>query len=93
MATYEHTGDLKKGGYFVHYRDDFRRCSWAFVTASVSGPLVNLQVITNGPEQMIWKPRTIHGSGKCQWHWPDQCAMSDDEIKADEAKPAAAKEK
>jgi len=84
---YEGGGDMSKGGFFVHLRDQFGRCQWAFATAQVKGSVLNLQVIPNGPEQLCWRPNCSHGPDKGQWHYgPDQCNMDSQQIKEHDRK-------
>ncbi len=83
-GTYDGGGNIRKGGFFVHYRDDFGRCVWAFVTSAHAGKALNLKEIPNSPDPMMWRPNVKHGTAKGQWHFPDQCEMTDDQMKEDE---------
>lgn len=84
-GTYDVGGNVRKGGFFVHYRDDFGRCVWAFVTAAHSGQRLNLKEVPNSPDPLMWRPGARHGAGKGCWHFPDQCDMTDAQIREDEA--------
>lgn len=93
-GTYDGGGNMKLGGFFVHLRDQFGRCQWAFVTAQTKGQNLNLKVMPNDPDHSLWRPNCCHGAGKGEWHHPDQCAMTtkqmrDDELKAVEPAKAA----
>ena len=84
-GNYNGGGSINKGGFFVHYRDDFSRCVWAFVTAAGPGQCLNLKEVPNSPDPIMWRPGVSHGAGKGQWHFPDQCGMTDSQIREDEA--------
>ena len=88
-GAYDGGGDMKAGGFFVHLRDGFGRCQWAFVTARISGQDLNLKVIPNDPDHTLWRPCCKHGADKHQWHHPDQCQMTSAEIREDEEKALA----
>ncbi len=89
-GPYEGGGEIGKGGFFVHYRDTYNRCEWAFVTAAHKGGLLNLKVLPNDPDQTLWKPRTEHGTCKGEWHHPDQCSMTAQQMREDEQRVLAA---
>ncbi len=91
MPTHEGTGDMRKGGFWVHYRDPFNRCCHAFVTAVLDDRTLNLQIIHNGPEQLSWRPKMVHGAGKEQWHFPDQCSMTNTKMRENESLASTAK--
>ena len=85
-GQYDGGGDMTKGGFYVHYRDAFGRCEWAFVTAKTAGTHLNLKVMPNDPDHSLWRPDTPHGAGKGEWHHPDQCHMTTIQMNEDEQK-------
>ncbi len=86
MSTYDGGGDMAVGGFFVHLRDQFGRCQWAVVTAQHPDKRLNLKVIPNDPDQMVWRPKCAHGAGHGEWHFEDQCKMTTAQIREDDEK-------
>lgn len=77
---------INLGGYFSHYRDDFKRCNWAFVTSQESGTTMNLKELKEGAEQWMWRPAVKRGSDRGCWHMPGECHMNDAEMEENHGK-------
>lgn len=90
-GNYDGGGDVRRGGFFVHFRDLFGRCEWALVTAAhPKDQALNLKVMPNDPDHSLWKPACKHGAAKGEWHHPDQCAMTTQQMREDEQKALGA---
>ena len=74
-------GRLAGGGWFAHVRDQFGECQWAFCVSRARGETMDFKVLAAGTDQAIWRPSCSQGSGRGQWHHPDQCHMTDAELR------------
>ena len=76
----------------VHFKKEvFVACDLALVTKELGGGQLNVQVVSDGPEQLSWRPKVSHGIGRGQWHPEADCERLHAEAETAKAKAEEAR--